>query len=77
MVSSDYRIQKVEYNTVYFVDLNLGNMSVTNDAEQVVEELHKQYPNHRLVYKDSGGIWDELLHDEGEFKGFAAVKSPE
>lgn len=53
---------------------NGGQLSVTNDAELVVEELHNQglLPNNRrLFYYDTDNQLDELVHDGPVFKGFA------
>lgn len=49
--------------------------TVTNDAEGVVDALtcmgHLR-PGRRLMYYDSGGDLDEILHDgHGRFLGFA------
>lgn len=49
-------------------------MTVTNCAEQVVEELYEKGllpPGRKLYYYDSDGNLDELLHDgAGRFQGF-------
>lgn len=48
-------------------------MSVTNDVENVVEELAGQgrLPiGRRLLYYDSDGQLDELLVKDGKFAGF-------
>lgn len=47
-----------------------GTMSVTNDAEAVVEHLVKLYPGRRIFYYDSYGMLDELAHDGEKFTGF-------
>lgn len=43
-------------------DKNLGNKSVTNEIELIIEEiciLHKLNPvEHNIIYKDSDGYWD-------------------
>ncbi len=51
-------------------DLNGGGMSVTNDAESVVAEVFRKHGNHPIVYQDSGGNFDQLVHVAGEFQGF-------
>lgn len=51
-----------------------GKMTVTNDAEEVVAELHRQdiLGGRRLFYHDSEGQLDELRHDgNGKFLGFS------
>lgn len=64
-----YTIRKVTDQIVYIID-NDDGMSVTNMAERVVEEINKTHPNRRIVYKDTEGHWDELLHRNGVFEGF-------
>lgn len=67
-----------QFNTVFIEDVGHGHTrSVTNDAEAVVYELMNKYafpPNIRIVYKDSDGRWDELLHDGDQFSGFGPYK---
>ncbi len=50
-------------------------MTITNDAENVVAELHSLGhipPGRNLLYYDSLGTLDELNHDgNGHFLGFA------
>ena len=61
---------------VHIIDHNLGNMSVTNDAENVVAAIHEQLDltGRVVTYLDSEGGVDRLLHRKGEFMGFAAFK---
>lgn len=49
-------------------------MSVTNDAEAVVEEVVKLHGDHPIVYRDTEGRWDQLVHQNGEFTRFAPIK---
>lgn len=60
---SDYAIVKVEEDRVFLIDLNLGNKSVTNDAENVYVKIKKIFPNHRIIYRDTMGRWDEIVLD--------------
>jgi hypothetical protein len=46
------------------------DMSVTNDAEAVVESLAGRLGNRRLEYYDSQGVRDELGVRNGKFDGF-------
>jgi len=62
---------EVRDGITFIVDLNQGRKSVTNDAEWVVERVLEKFPTNRIVYRDSQGDWDELLHNNGEFTGFA------
>ena len=45
-------------------------LSVTNDAERVVEEVYKSYPGKRIFYYDTEGDIAELVHDKGKFTRF-------
>jgi hypothetical protein len=56
--------------TVRITDLD-GSVSVTNDAEAVVRFVNARYPGHRIFYRDTMGNWDELVHANGIFTGFA------
>jgi hypothetical protein len=49
----------------------MGCMSVTNDAEAVVEKLASRLRGRRLEYYDSEGCRDQLLVKDGKFAGFA------
>lgn len=59
------------------IDMNApGSASVTNDAENVVEDLrHAGYDlsTARIVYRDSDGTWDEILVSNGRFAGFGSL----
>jgi len=51
-------------------------MSVTNDAERVVKELHDadDLTDRRIIYRDSDGHWDELVaNPDGSFGGFRCL----
>lgn len=47
-----------------------GPRSVTNDAENVVAQVVAQYGDHPVIYRDSDGVWDELVHRNGVFHSF-------
>jgi hypothetical protein len=40
-----YEIYKVSNEIVHIIDIDDGGISVTNDAENVVEEVNNRYPN--------------------------------
>ena len=72
---SDWEIVK-QYSTddesiVFIRDLNLGRMSVTNDAEAVFLECQKQRGPCRVVYEDSEGELCEIT-----YANFAAFFKP-
>ncbi len=50
-----------------------GTLSVTNDAEAVIEYLTRQgvdVDSKRVIYRDTEGQWDEMLTVDGKFRGF-------
>mgnify|MGYP003345672186 CR=1 FL=1 len=55
--------------------VQIVSVSVTNDAERVVRFLSQQPGGLResdhLVYRDTQGRWDILLHQSGKFVNFA------
>lgn len=70
MARADYRykVQTIDGELVVAIwDLDMGRMSVTNDAEAVIEEIAEslaQPPGiFRWIYRDSDGQWDWLLPD--------------
>ena len=69
-MNSDFTIVKVTDYKVFLVDNNTGGRSVTNDAEAVVAEVNRRYPNRRIIYWDSERNWDELAHDNGVFTDY-------
>ena len=52
--------------------VGFGGMSVTNDAESVYLEVTKQHPNHRVIYRDTMGLWDEITMTEDGDLNFKA-----
>ena len=61
---ADYEVVRVEEDRVFIIDLDLGNKSVTNDAEEVFKEIKLHFPDRRLIYRDTLGKWDEIVEDE-------------
>jgi hypothetical protein len=74
---ADYELVKVSPEIVWIRDQNLGNISVTDDAEGVCRRVWHDYPGRRIIYQDSQGYWDELKHYGGKFTGFAPARGPE
>lgn len=72
---SSYSTVAIDHEFVYIQDCN-GPLSVTNDAEVVVAELLKTYPNKRIMYEDSEGNWDELVHNGSHFTDFRPGHPP-
>ncbi len=55
---------------IWIIDQDTSKMSVTNDIENVVEEIAKKENIMKLtpvVYRDSQGIWDGWDHAKGGF----------
>lgn len=67
-----YNIVSVTDHIVTIRDLSdvAGTMSITNDAEAVVEDVLRQYPGRRILYFDSELALDELVHDGQRFVRF-------
>ena len=69
----DFVVVEVKSDIVFLIDLDLGNMSVTNDAEAVWCYVQKNWPGKRVVYRDSMGYWDEIvMADENSRADFVA-----
>ncbi len=73
---SEYSVLDLNSRTgsITIKDLN-GPVSVTNDAERVVEAILKAHGNLRIFYYDSMGNRDELCHDGKRFTGFAPART--
>lgn len=65
----------VVQGVVCITDLD-GPKSVTNDAENVVADLVRAgviLPTTPVIYRDTMGVWDELVVTGGRFVGFRPV----
>lgn len=73
MVKSDYAY-KVESKYLIIKDLNLGRMSVTNDIEEVLNEISNKITNpldsYKIIYEDSDGMFDGVLTYKNEFSDY-------
>lgn len=78
MIPAAYRIADVTPETIFLVDLSdLANTaSITNDASRVIRDVVSAYPGRRVIYRDSDGIWSEILHNNGIMTGFAPCHYP-
>ena len=82
---SDYTFAVVEIlgdsranQIVQIVDQDLGNVSVTNDIENILNEIQARLPGHPTayvwIYRDSMETWDEVVVDDvGNFVKFKAL----
>ena len=71
-------IQQIE-NLVVILDADDGGLSVTNDAERVIEDLvGLGYAVDRMVivYRDTMGRWDQMVTAGGRFLTFRALHNP-
>jgi hypothetical protein len=66
----------VHGNVIAIVDHDQGR-TVTNDAENIIADLVAQgfdLSRYLVIYKDTRGIWDQLLVDRsGLFAGFSSI----
>ena len=66
-----YKIAKVTPTKVFIIDQDKpGCLSVTNDAEAVVKAVYQRYPGRIIIYRDTMGRWDEMIHAYGVFIDF-------
>lgn len=66
-----YIIHATHNNVLFLIDDNTGR-SITNSADYITS-LFRQFD--RIIYRDTSGRWDELLHEAGSFKGFAPLST--
>lgn len=74
MNGAQYRVEEQSDEKLVIRDVGRECISVTNDAESVVRDLHRNgiLEGRRLFYYDSEGQLDELKHDgNGTFQGYA------
>lgn len=53
-----------------------GKLTVTNDAEDVVEAVLTKHPDCRIAYYDTENVLSELTHEDGAFTGFSVLSIP-
>lgn len=67
MKHADFEVVRIESDRIFIVDCDLGNKSVTNDAEWVYKVISKHFPKKRLIYRDSMGSWSEIVEKIVDF----------
>ncbi len=74
MAKSDYDYDIIEHsgrNCLLINDLNKGGMSVTNNIEEVIEEIKVKEgidpARLMIIYCDSDGFWDGWDHESQTF----------
>lgn len=57
-----------QFRVLCLIDLQVG-MSLTNNIEEVIEELKKELPAFpsKIIYKDSDGNWDGWSDEKQNF----------
>lgn len=78
MRHANYRIIRDTAEQLVIEDIGPWNEhpTVTNDAEWVVEQLAPQLRGRELLYFDSFGDCDRLVHRNGRFVGFQVLPRP-
>lgn len=72
---AEFSVRQVDHgkSIVWIVDHDVG-CSVTNAAESVCAYMNERYSGYRIIYRDTDGNLDELLHAHGVFIGFAPAR---
>jgi len=76
-MNASYQVARIDHESkiVRIIDLDEpGRKSVTNDAEGVCERVNRDWPTYRIIYRDTMGNWDELVHENGTFKAFKPAR---
>ncbi len=70
---SMYQMKTVD-GVICIMDLG-GDKSATNDMEDIVDDLGRAgiRLDGPVIYRDSDGIWDEVLVQNNTFRGFRSL----
>jgi hypothetical protein len=68
-----WSISRTTDDIVFIID-NDDGLTITNDARHVALQIWKRYGDRRIVYRDTMGNWDEMVHVKGVFLHFAPFK---
>jgi hypothetical protein len=75
-MSADFKYQ-IDGRVLFIEDLNLGNKSVTNDIENVLDKISKELntsvSNFDIIYKDSTGTIDGVVTKNNQFVDFYSI----
>lgn len=73
-MNSDY-IYFIKGKVLIIEDSDLGNLSVTNDIQNVLTAIKKdlEFLPETIIYRDSEGNFDGVDHDKGKFIRFYPV----
>jgi hypothetical protein len=74
-----YSASTLPNGVVHIIDHGVDEISVTNDAEDVLKAIHRDLDlTDKLVqYRDSEGQVDRMIHENGVFKHFASGPWPD
>jgi hypothetical protein len=74
-----YSASTLPNGVVHIIDHGVDEISVTNDAEDVLKAIHRDLDlTGKLVqYRDSEGQVDRMIHENGVFKNFASGPWPD
>lgn len=61
MCRAHYKVVLTEEDRIFLIDLDTGARTVTNDAEAVLDEIVSEYGKKRVVYRDTAGLWSEII----------------
>lgn len=70
---------QIAHGVLCIVDTGKGN-SVTNDADWVIERLSALVDLGKVrgvIYRDTMGMWDEIIVRNGQFSTFRAIRADE
>jgi hypothetical protein len=65
----------VHGNVIAIIDYDSGR-SVTKDADNVIADLVSRgfdLSRYHVIYKDTRGIWDQMVDRTGCFAGFSSI----
>lgn len=81
MTKSDYTYEKQTHKGIPYIlieDLNQGGMSVTNDMENVLQQIAKELKTSLdstiIIYKDSDGVYDGVYTTQNKV-GFILLRT--
>ncbi len=74
LAGADYESELIG-DVLCLIDLDKGGPSLTNAVESVIADLRYQRFDLTMpvIYRDSRGIWDEIVVQDGRFVGFRSI----
>ena len=74
-IYADFSLHVMD-DVLVLIDKDTGGRSLTNDIDNVVRTLIKDNPDYsakKIIYRDSMGIFDQVIHSDGQFKRFKSL----